>query len=73
MESKITCGVAEAAVSLGICERNLREIIAQGKIPVCRIGTRVLLRRSDLEAYAAAHVGPWAPAAVGRGAHRAAV
>ncbi len=43
--------VPEAASYLTICERKLRELIAEGEIRHCRIGRRVLLRIEDLSDY----------------------
>lgn len=49
---------ADYAPALG--ERYLRRLIAERRIPVVRIGRRVFLRRSDLDALAAEGYTPQA-------------
>jgi excisionase family DNA binding protein len=43
--------VREASVYIGICERSLREKISLQEIRVARIGSRVILRLKDVEAW----------------------
>ena len=43
--------VPEAASYLTICERKLRDLIADGSIRHARIGRRVVLRAEDLSDY----------------------
>ena len=46
--------VATAASELRIGQSTLRRWLAEGKIPVIRLGRRVLIRRQALEAFIAA-------------------
>lgn len=48
---RLTVSIGEAATSLGVSERTLRELIARGDVPVVRIGRRVLLVKTQLEAW----------------------
>lgn len=45
--------VAQATAFLGIQTQTLREVILRGRIPVVRTYGRVLIARSDVEAYQA--------------------
>lgn len=47
---------AEAARRLGIGTRTLWGLTRDGKVPVAKVGTRVLYRPADLEAFAARQV-----------------
>jgi excisionase family DNA binding protein len=62
--------VADAARAVAVCERSLRGEIATGRLSVVRLGTRVIIRRIDLEAWLESHLKPYKPAAVGRGSSR---
>ena len=48
---RLTLSVTEGATAFGISERKLRELIASGDVPVVRVGRRVLLVRSQLDAW----------------------
>jgi excisionase family DNA binding protein len=43
---------AEAADALGLSERQVRRLVADGRIPVARAGRAVRIHREDLEAFA---------------------
>jgi excisionase family DNA binding protein len=45
----LTCTVPEAARMLGIGETLMRELIRTGRVPVLRLGRRVLVSRAALE------------------------
>ena len=49
---RIAFGIKEGAESIGIGVTQMRELIAAGAIPVFHIGRRILLRKSDLRAFA---------------------
>lgn len=44
--------VPEAAKVLGVSIRTMQRLIAEEKIPVCRFGRRVILKREDVFDYA---------------------
>ena len=44
-----------AAKYLGLCARYVDRLVASGKLPVVRIGRRVLLDAADLDKFMAAH------------------
>lgn len=51
-DERLTLSVKEAALELGLCERTLRNLIAQGRIPAIRISDRrVIIPRRALEEY----------------------
>ena len=43
-----------AAEYLGLCARTIDRLAAERRIPVVRVGSRVLFERADLDAFAAA-------------------
>ena len=43
--------VLEACFYVGISERKLRELIARGDIRYVRLGSRILIRRIDLDQF----------------------
>ncbi len=43
--------VPEASLYIGISQRYLRNLIAERKIPVVRIGARVVLRLKDIDSW----------------------
>lgn len=45
--------VAQAAKVLGLSERQVARMVRSGELASVKVGSRVLLRRADLEAYAA--------------------
>lgn len=48
--SRVAWSVDEAAAALGLHPKTVRDLIAQGELPASRIGRRVLVRASDLDA-----------------------
>lgn len=50
---KVALNVKEAAYACGLCERVIRDAIRTGMLPVSRIGTRILILRTDLVAWIA--------------------
>jgi len=48
---RLTLSVTEAATVCGLSERTLRDLISRGDFPVCRVGRRVLVVKSQLEAW----------------------
>lgn len=48
MEDRLTLSVPAAAEAIGISERKLRQLIAQGRFPVARVDGRVLVLREQL-------------------------
>ena len=42
----------QAARALGLGERTLRRLVRSGEVPSVKVGSRVLVRHRDLEAYA---------------------
>jgi excisionase family DNA binding protein len=52
---RLTLSVVDAARACGISERTVRELIARGDLPVVRIGRRVLIVRTQLEAWLSEH------------------
>jgi excisionase family DNA binding protein len=49
---KVAYSPSEAADALGLGLTRFREIVDRGDIKVFRVGRRVLIRKSDLEAFA---------------------
>ncbi|MGB3730646.1 helix-turn-helix domain-containing protein [Microbacterium sp.] len=47
--------VPEIAAYLSISERGVRDLVHCHAIPVIKIGQRIRVRRTDLDAYLAAH------------------
>lgn len=45
----LTYSLAEAAAVLGVGETLMRELVRTGRVPMLRLGRRVLVRRSTLE------------------------
>ncbi len=45
----LTYSLAEAAAVLGVGETLMRELVRTGRVPVLRLGRRVLVRRASLE------------------------
>ena len=43
--------VKEAATYLGVSERKLRDSIARGEVKHVRFGSRIILRRQDLDSF----------------------
>jgi excisionase family DNA binding protein len=43
--------VKEAAIYLGVSERKLRDSIARGDVRHARFGSRIILRRQDLDLF----------------------
>jgi excisionase family DNA binding protein len=43
--------VSEAAIVVGLSTRTINRLIASGKLRVCRLGRRVIIRREDLFEY----------------------
>jgi excisionase family DNA binding protein len=50
-EGKYGITIAEAVVAIGVCERKVRGLIAEGKIPHYRIGRSVRIPWPDLKAW----------------------
>ena len=48
---RVAFSVAEAAIAVGLSQRTLWTNVRAGKIRVARVGTRVLILKSDLEAW----------------------
>lgn len=48
---KFGYGIKQAAPLIGISERTLRTLIAEGKIRVVKVRGRTLLRPGDIEAF----------------------
>ncbi len=70
MVEKLSFSVVEAAEAAGLSPRFVRELIAAGKLPVARLGSRVLVRRTDLETLLKESVAPYVPMPIGRGARK---
>lgn len=51
-ESPILLSKLQASMALGICLRSVDTLIAEKKLPVVRIGRRVLIHRQVLERFA---------------------
>lgn len=50
--SKLLVSVAEAADLLSISKRSVHTLVSKGALPCVRVGTRKLIRTSDLLAFA---------------------
>ena len=48
---KLALSYAEAADALALCQRTVEELVAVGKLPVVRVGRRVLLPVAGLQAW----------------------
>lgn len=53
METVKLLPVKVVAASLGVGKTKAYEIVASGELPAVRIGTKILVRETDLEAYIA--------------------
>ena len=53
VEQKIAVSVTEAAQLLGLSRPTIYKLIHRGDFPVMRIGSRTLIHREKLEAWAA--------------------
>lgn len=51
MQEKMAMSVEEAAACTGIGRNTLRELISSRKIPVLRIGRKILIRTDTLERF----------------------
>jgi excisionase family DNA binding protein len=49
--AKLTVSVKEASAMIGVSSRTLWQIVKDGKLAVCRIGTRVLFPVAELERF----------------------
>jgi len=47
--NKLAYSIREMSELIGICERKIHYEIKQGKIKVSRIGTRILVRASEID------------------------
>lgn len=56
MEIKLTYSIREAAKVSGLSVAYLYKLSAEGKLPVCKIGSRVLVLRSELDNFLRAHM-----------------
>lgn len=54
-ETRFGLSIKEAAPKIGISQRTLRHLVEQGEIRIVRIGRRILLRPSDIEAFLEQH------------------
>ena len=52
---KLLMDYAEASWSMGVCERTLRNMVADGRLAVVKIGGRTLFAPADLRAVIQAH------------------
>lgn len=52
-DMQLAVGVPKAAWLLGISKSNLWALIARNEIPVCKIGSRTLIRTADLTTFVA--------------------
>ena len=57
MRDKITMSVEEAAAYTGIGRNTLRELIRNRRIPVLRIGRKILIRADTLDKFLKANDG----------------
>ena len=57
MQEKMAMSVEEAAACTGIGRNTLRELISSRKIPVLRIGRKILIRTDTLERFLQANDG----------------
>ena len=57
MHNTALLSIASAAAIMGISSRSLYNYCANGTFPSVRIGRRVMIRRSDLEALINGNVG----------------
>ncbi|MGA2630221.1 MAG: helix-turn-helix domain-containing protein [Terriglobia bacterium] len=51
-QAKILVGKKTAAESLDLCQRTVDYLVAEGELPVVRVGRRILFFVADLEAFA---------------------
>jgi len=54
--NKITLSIQEASILSGLSVSYLYKLSSNGELPVCKIGTRVLILRSELEAFLRAKI-----------------
>jgi excisionase family DNA binding protein len=47
----VNMSVLEACFYVGISERKLRELIARGDIRYVRLGSRIILRKQDIDSW----------------------
>ena len=52
---KLLLSYDEACWSMGLCERTLRNMVADGRLPAIKIGGRTLFSVDDLQAVVQAH------------------
>ena len=52
---KLLMSYEEASWSLGLCERTLRNMVADGRLPAVRLGGRTLFDVADLQAIVQTH------------------
>jgi excisionase family DNA binding protein len=52
-DQRLVMSIAEACQALGIGETTLRQLLASGRLPVLRLGRRVLIPRSAIGALVA--------------------
>ena len=62
--TKILVSVAQAAELLSISKRSVHTLVSKGALPCVRVGTRKLIRTSDLLAFAKRGTNPVALRAV---------
>jgi excisionase family DNA binding protein len=55
---KLALSVPQAAEAMSVSERFMRKLIANGTVPSIRVGGRVLVRYTDLEAYTSRLAAP---------------
>ena len=56
MEEKLTYSIREAAKASGLSVSYLYRLSSEGKLPVCKIGSRVLVLRCELDNFLRAHM-----------------
>ena len=61
--SPIAVGLARASLLSGLSKRSLRYLIDANRLPVCRIGRRLLIRVDSLDRFLSlgSHPGPTEP------------
>lgn len=55
---RMTLSVTDTATVCGLSERTIRDLISRGDFPVLRVGRRVLVVKSQLEAWLARSADP---------------
>ncbi|MPL66015.1 hypothetical protein SDC9_11683 [bioreactor metagenome] len=48
---KIALTISESAYACGVCDRTIRDRVKRGEIPAARVGSRILILRSNLIAW----------------------